>query len=86
MKRAVKLGKFKLDKFKLSQKLVGIRQKLIISFLVPVVFLLILGVSSYSKSSEGFKKNYEQSSQSNVEMTATYIEYVLKSLQEVAFQ
>lgn len=64
----------------------GIRQKLIVSFSVPVIFLLILGISSYRKSSEGFKKNYEQSSQSNVEMTAKYIEYGINSLKEVAFQ
>jgi methyl-accepting chemotaxis protein len=64
----------------------GIRQKLILSFLIPVVFIIILGISSYSKSSKGLVSNYEQSSRSNIEMTAKYIEYGLETVKEAAFQ
>lgn len=64
----------------------GIREKLILSFLIPVIFVLILGISSYSKSSKGFISNYEQSSKSNIDMTAKYLEYGLNTIEETAFQ
>lgn len=64
----------------------GIRQKLILSFLIPVIFIIILGFSSYSKSSKGLISNYEQASRSNIEMTAKYMEYGLKTIEETAYQ
>ncbi len=64
----------------------GIRQKLILSFLLPIIFIIILGISSYSKSSKGLISNYEQASISNLEMTAKYIEYGLKTVEETAYQ
>lgn len=64
----------------------GIRQKLILSFLIPVIFIIILGFSSYSKASKGLVLNYEQSSRSNIDMTAKYIEYGLKTVEETAYQ
>lgn len=64
----------------------GIRQKLILSFLIPAAFIILLGYSSYSKASKGFIANYEQSSVSNIEMSAKYMEYGLKTVEETAYQ
>ena len=37
----------------------GILQKLILGFLVPIAFIVVLGIISYSKASEGLVSNYQ---------------------------
>jgi methyl-accepting chemotaxis protein len=54
--------------------------------MVPVIFVIILGISSYLKSTSSLVSNYEKSSQNNMEMTAKYIEYGLKTVEEVSLQ
>ena len=36
-----------------SSKLLSIRNKIVVCFLVPIVFMVIIGVSAYQKSAEG---------------------------------
>lgn len=64
----------------------GIRQKILLSYLVPVLFILILGFCSYIKASTGFMENYQESSKSNIDITAKYLEYGLSEVQQEAFQ
>jgi methyl-accepting chemotaxis protein len=52
-----------------------IRAKLIMAFLVPVVFIVALGVISYSKSSKGLIGNYESSTLSNMFNMAKYLDF-----------
>jgi len=50
----------------------SIGTKLIGSFLVPVILIIILGVVSYSKASEGIIGNYEDATLTTLDMMATY--------------
>ena len=54
-----------------------VRAKLIMAFLVPVIFIIILGALSYSKSAEGLIGNYESSSMSNMSNMAKYLDFGL---------
>lgn len=52
-----------------------IRAKLIAAFLVPVLFIIILGVISYSKSSKGLINSYESSTLSNMSNMSKYLNF-----------
>lgn len=51
----------------------GVRVKLICAFMIPVIFILILGVSSYNKSSAGMIYNYKTSTLTSIETKAEYL-------------
>ncbi|ROR29351.1 methyl-accepting chemotaxis protein [Mobilisporobacter senegalensis] len=64
----------------------GILQKLIVGFIVPVLFIVALGIISYSKSSDGLISNYEQSTSNTINMSSDYMEYVFNSIDAVSKQ
>ncbi|MGB8455125.1 MAG: methyl-accepting chemotaxis protein [Anaerocolumna sp.] len=64
----------------------GIRFKLIIGFMIPVLFILLLGVISYTKASKGLITNYEQATKKTIEMAANYIGFGLNSADAIALQ
>ncbi|MDF2541301.1 MAG: methyl-accepting chemotaxis sensory transducer [Herbinix sp.] len=61
-----------------------IRSKLILAFLVPVSFIIILGIISYSKSSEGLIGNYEKSTISNLSNMVKYMSFGLNMVEAKA--
>lgn len=60
--------------------------KLIVAVLIPVVFIIILGVSSYRSSSKGFIESYEESSLSTLQMMTDYFELGFESVKTKAIQ
>lgn len=58
-----------------------IRFKLIVSFLVPVVFIIILGVVSYSKASEQIVISYETSAEQTLQMMNQYLSLSFDTVQ-----
>lgn len=64
----------------------GILQKLILGFLIPVVFIVILGIISYSKSSEGLKNNYKNATSNTLNMATKYLEYVFDGINNLSLQ
>lgn len=46
-----------------------IRMQLMIGFLIPILFCVVVGVISYLKASEGLVNNYEKSAMTSLEMT-----------------
>ena len=58
------------------KKGVSIRVKLTVFFLIPVLFIVILGASSYSNASQALQSSYEESVLSTVESADTYFELV----------
>ena len=56
------------------KKGVGIQLKLTLFFLIPVVFILILGIVSYSSASKALQESYEESVLATVESTSAYFE------------
>ena len=54
--------------------LFGIRNKIVICFLVPIIFMVIVGVSAYRKAEEGLSEKFQESTMQTIEMTKEYIE------------
>ena len=51
-----------------SSKLLSIRNKLVVCFLVPIVFMVIIGVSAYQKSAEGLSEKFTDSTLQTMRM------------------
>ncbi|MFT4145484.1 MAG: methyl-accepting chemotaxis protein, partial [Mobilitalea sp.] len=58
----------------------GILPRLIMGFVIPVAFIIVLGVISYKKASEGLLSNYEQATDNTISMATGYLEYVVSSV------
>lgn len=60
--------------------------KMIGGFLIPVLFIIALGIISYQKASTGMIDNYEKSTQNILNITQRYIEVVLNEVSSKASQ
>ncbi len=49
-------------------------------FMLPVIFIIALGIISYQKASSGMIQNYEKSTQNTLNMTQKYFEVVLNEV------
>ncbi|MDE5932583.1 MAG: methyl-accepting chemotaxis protein [Lachnospiraceae bacterium] len=54
--------------------LFGIRNKIVICFLVPIAFMVIIGVSAYQKAAEGLREKFQESTLQTIAMSKEYIE------------
>lgn len=54
-----------------KEKNMSIRIQLILGFLIPILFVIAVGMISYQKVAAGWTKNYEASSRTALEMTMT---------------
>ena len=54
--------------------LLGIRNKIVICFLVPIAFMIIIGVSAYQKAAEGLREKFQESTLQTIAMSKEYIE------------
>ena len=76
----VKQISLKKWKFKPSKTKMSIRFQLMIGFMIPVLCVIAVGVTSYQKAAAGLKKNYEASSQTALQMTMTSFEEAMQSI------
>ena len=51
-----------------SSKLLSIRNKIVVCFLVPILFMVIIGVSAYQKSAEGLSEKFTDSTLQTMRM------------------
>ena len=51
-----------------SSQLLSIRNKIVVCFLVPIVFMVIIGVSAYQKSAEGLSEKFTDSTLQTMRM------------------
>lgn len=51
-----------------SSKLLSIRNKIVVCFLVPIMFMVIIGVSAYQKSAEGLSEKFTDSTLQTMRM------------------
>jgi methyl-accepting chemotaxis protein len=63
-----------------------IRVKLIASFMVPIAFIIILGVVSFGVASKAIVKNFEKSSLQTINMTGEYLRFGLSSVEATSIQ
>jgi Methyl-accepting chemotaxis protein len=63
-----------------------IRFKLAASYLVPIAFIILLGVVSYRVASDAIVKNYEKSALQTISMTGKYLRFGLSSVEATSVQ
>ena len=63
-----------------------LRFKMITSFLVPVIFIIILGVVSFSKASQGIQSNYEKATVDTINMAGEFLRFGFESVKATAIQ
>lgn len=54
--------------------LFSIRNKIVVCFLVPILFMVLIGVSAYQKSASGMRQKYEESTIQTITMATQYID------------
>ena len=52
----------------------SIRNKLIICFLIPIVFMIAIGLAAYTSAEKGLSSKYEQSTKETISMAAEYVD------------
>lgn len=62
----------------------GIRFRLILAFIVPIIFIILVGVISYNKAAEGLTHSYETSVRETMVATGKYFDLGFKSVQIAA--
>jgi methyl-accepting chemotaxis protein len=62
----------------------SIRIKLILCFLVPVLFIVILGLGAYKSSSKAITKTFTNATVSSIEKTGEYYDLILKNIEDKA--
>ena len=69
----------------LFTKITGsIRVKLILCFLVPVLFIIILGISAYRSSSKSIIETFTDATVSSIEKTGEYYDLIFKNIEDKA--
>ncbi len=68
------------------RQLATIRVKLIISFLVPIAFIIILGIVSFQKAEEGIRTSYEHSTSQTLYMAGRYFRFGVSSIEAASTQ
>jgi methyl-accepting chemotaxis protein len=64
----------------------SIRGKLILCFLIPVLCIVILGLTSYAKASEKILDNYEGSTAAGINTAAQYYGLIMNNLEDISLQ
>lgn len=67
-------SKKKARKQKGQTLMFSIRNKIVICFLVPILFMVILGTVSYQKAGNGMSDSFKESTQQTIDMAAEYID------------
>ncbi|MDF2905014.1 MAG: methyl-accepting chemotaxis sensory transducer [Herbinix sp.] len=58
----------------------GIRARLITAFFIPILLIIILGVTSYTKASEGIIHNYETANKTSLTMISKFFSLELQNI------
>ena len=87
---SLKVRHSKPEKESLNRKAVSwyfsIGFKLITSFLIPIGFVILIGVISYQKASDSILDNYQKSSQQAINMSGQYLNFGFESIKSTALQ
>ena len=54
--------------------LLGIRNKVVLCFLVPIIFMIIVGISAYQKAAAGMREKFQESTIQTISMARDYVE------------
>ncbi len=65
---------------------VSIKMKLTLSFLVPVILVMVLGITSYEKSKAALTGSYEDTARSTIESTGNYFDLISEMVESKVAQ
>ncbi len=63
-----------------------LRFKFIASFLIPITFIIILGIASFIKASTEIENNYEMATISSINMAAEYMRFGFQNVEAISSQ
>lgn len=69
----------KAQKIEKKQVMIGIREKLLLGFSIPLICTIIVGIVAYSLAASGMTKNYEDSMTKAMTMTMEYLDFGFES-------
>ena len=79
--KKIKPKEAKLSKGSKKKLKFGIRNKIVICFLVPIAFVIIVGLAAYQKAEKGLSQNYEDSAKQTLRMVTEYIDISCKFIE-----
>ncbi|MBR4411068.1 MAG: HAMP domain-containing protein, partial [Firmicutes bacterium] len=59
---------------KLAVQIFSIRNKIFVCFLIPIIFMIVVGTVAYNKAAEGMQEKYQESTLQTINMVNEYIE------------
>ena len=74
IEKTEKTEKAKISKNASGFLLFGIRNKIVICFLIPIIFMVFVGICAYRKAEEGLSEKFQESTLQTIETTKEYIE------------
>lgn len=72
-RQSMRIGEGIVNNIVMGSRKLGIRTKIILGFVIPIILLAVFGIISYKKSSGGFIENYEKSSTDTLNAVRDYI-------------
>jgi Methyl-accepting chemotaxis protein len=69
------------NKITLPKQLTTLKVKLVAAFLVPIVFIILLGVVSFQKAAFGIRSNYEATAGQVINMSGEYMRFGIESVE-----
>jgi Methyl-accepting chemotaxis protein len=84
----INLPKIKKEsfQFKIPGVASSLRFKLIGGFLIPIIFIILLGIVSFQKAAYGIRSNYEKTTSQVLNMTGNYINFGIRSIDGTAIE
>lgn len=76
----------KTEKGKTGKRGISIRTQLYIGFILPVFFIIVVGIVSYQSASSGLVENYEESAKNAVEMTVSSLDQGFASVKMIVME
>ena len=58
----------------------GIRYKIILGFVIPIFFIIVVGIASYSRAKQGMRDRYEKSTLETVRMLGSQVDMITRSM------
>ncbi|MBQ9140977.1 MAG: methyl-accepting chemotaxis protein [Lachnospiraceae bacterium] len=74
----------KQTKERRPKNLLGIGSKIVICFLIPIAFMVLVGVIAYQKSADGMSDKFLESTEQTLEMATTYMDMTTQYIETEA--
>lgn len=75
-----------LNRIPILKQFSSLRMKLILSFLVPIAFIILLGVASYQMAASGLSSKYRETAIQVVDKTAEYMSFGLETVDNTSLE